>query len=370
MIGNFYIDLYQTINNNIYNSYTDNYDHLRFGIDNNKIKKPTLRKWIVRQLNKRGYFSSHYLTTANQALENSLFIDDFAYLYNLLKDNYSKELLVKIAAYRILGKDKVKLPLNTAQYWKDIERIEENQKSDDYLQIKSMDFKLFYNDLFYLDLPIKIYFPTAGVLVDFIVKQYDLVREGLNIAVSPGDIIIDGGGCYADTALYFAYKTGPGGMVHSFEFIPDNLDIWHKNVSMNPSLSESVSLIQHPIWSDSDINVYYKSNGPGSTVSFEKFKGFDGVVKTISLDDYANKNKLQKVDFIKLDVEGSELAALEGAIEILKSFKPKLAVALYHNTKDFYTIPKFLHELNLGYEFYLSHATIHEEETMLFAIVK
>ena len=68
-----------------------------------------------------------------------------------------------------------------------------------------------------------------------------------------------------------------------------------------------------------------------------------------------------------MDIEGSELAALQGAEQTLRKFKPKLAVSVYHALQDFWTIPQYLNQLGLGYRFYLRHFTIHAEETVLFA---
>ena len=85
---------------------------------------------------------------------------------------------------------------------------------------------------------------------------------------------------------------------------------------------------------------------------------------------YQNKEKiLSKVNFIKMDIEGAELAALHGAEITLRQFRPKLAICVYHQLEDFWTIPQFLDGLDLGYRFYLRHFTAYGEETVLFAEV-
>jgi hypothetical protein len=71
-----------------------------------------------------------------------------------------------------------------------------------------------------------------------------------------------------------------------------------------------------------------------------------------------------------MDIEGAELEALKGSEGVLRQFKPKLAITVYHDFKDFWTIPQYLDSLGLGYRFYLRHFTIHAEETVLFASVK
>ena len=68
-----------------------------------------------------------------------------------------------------------------------------------------------------------------------------------------------------------------------------------------------------------------------------------------------------------MDIEGAESAALEGAIETIKKFRPVLAIAIYHSMEDFINIPRWILDLNLDYELFIGHYTIHAEETVCFA---
>jgi hypothetical protein len=79
---------------------------------------------------------------------------------------------------------------------------------------------------------------------------------------------------------------------------------------------------------------------------------------------------LPRVDFIKMDIEGSELNALRGAEGTILGFKPKLAISIYHRDSDFIEIPNYLRKLDVGYEFFLDHFTVYGEETILFAAPK
>ena len=104
-----------------------------------------------------------------------------------------------------------------------------------------------------------------------------------------------------------------------------------------------------------------------SKIEFEPFIDQTGFTTTISIDDFVNNNGLEKVDFIKMDIEGAECSALEGAVETIMKFKPKLAIAIYHSMDDMVNIPNWINDLNLGYKLYLGHYTIHAEETVIFA---
>ncbi|NJM81008.1 MAG: FkbM family methyltransferase [Flavobacterium sp.] len=138
-------------------------------------------------------------------------------------------------------------------------------------------------------------------------------------------------------------------------------------MAFNPVLKEKIELIERPVSDSSNNNIYFKDNGPGSSISFSPFDEQTGAAKTITIDDFVNFKENIKVDFIKMDIEGAEIIALQGAIETIKKYRPKLAIAIYHSIEDFATIPNWILDLNLDYEIYLGHYTIHAEETVCFA---
>lgn len=75
-------------------------------------------------------------------------------------------------------------------------------------------------------------------------------------------------------------------------------------------------------------------------------------VKIITADTFCTARNI-KPTFIKIDVEGSEAAALSGAAGILKKHKPKLAVSLYHRTEDLLELPILINKINSCYKLYL-----------------
>lgn len=59
------------------------------------------------------------------------------------------------------------------------------------------------------------------------------------------------------------------------------------------------------------------------------------------------------VDLIKMDVEGAERRALEGARETIRRFSPKLIVSAYHKTEDLFALPLQILEIQPDYRLYL-----------------
>lgn len=77
----------------------------------------------------------------------------------------------------------------------------------------------------------------------------------------------------------------------------------------------------------------------------------------------------QEVTFIKMDIEGAELRALEGAKNTILKYKPKLYVCAYHRNEDMFTLPFKIKELYDGYKIYFrQHPYIPAWESNFYAI--
>ena len=94
------------------------------------------------------------------------------------------------------------------------------------------------------------------------------------------------------------------------------------------------------------------------------------MIETVRLDNVY----LPNVSFIKMDIEGSELDALNGAKETIKKYRPKLAICIYHKPEDLFVIPKWIMNLNLEYQYYMRHhgnRSFNQQcETVFYAIPK
>jgi FkbM family methyltransferase len=362
---NFFEALKTEVSSHLYNNHSDNWDHLRFGKVEGRPKN-AIKAYLQNLVRRRGYY---HLTAIETILSNSLQVHYFKYLYNNLSDENDRRVLLNVLAFRILGYKKVRLPLSTPEYWKKINEIENLADKTDFIDPEFLDVILYRINLQKIGFPIDMYFSCAGIVSDFIIKQYEYNKGKTIIKAEKGDFVIDGGGCWGDTALYFANEVGADGKVYSFEFIPKNIGIFEKNRELNKSLKERIELIRNPLWIDSETKLYYKDYGPGSNVSMKPFNDQDGECITASLDEMIVNGSIEKIDFIKMDIEGAELNALKGAAESIKKFKPKLAIALYHSMEEFHSIPHFIKELVPEYKLYFSHCTINAEESILFAKV-
>lgn len=76
----------------------------------------------------------------------------------------------------------------------------------------------------------------------------------------------------------------------------------------------------------------------------------------------------ERVTFIKMDVEGSELESLKGARNVIQRDKPKLAISIYHKPEDMLTIPLYIKSLVPEYRLYVRHHSSRMYETVLYAM--
>jgi FkbM family methyltransferase len=340
----FYTLLIAEILQNIANQYEDNYDYERFGLKKQGGKKWKLKiKSFVKQrlhIEETRLSVGQYQKSFQYLLP---YMDGIKNMYDILEDEQSKYLLVQLIVYRILGCEKYKLPLSTPEYFTGRVYMEKLKCSSDALKTKfpgQDEFCLYKYDLNAINIPMQFYNTPSGIYDNMYVKQYEYVTEDVSIKIKDDDVVLDCGACWGETALFFANGLNEKGKVYSFEFIQGNINIFNKNMELNPNLKKKIILIPSPLDEFSNKKLYYTDLGPGSRVSTEPISGL--ITETISIDDFFEKYNLSKVDFIKMDIEGMELPALKGAIKTIKQFKPKLAISIYHSMNDFVNIIEYL----------------------------
>jgi len=281
-----------------------------------------------------------------------------------LEDSESKRLLFALCAFRVLGGSHYRLPRNDVFFWKSIESVEKDLVVEHGVS-RAGGYELDLYRIPGVSGSMELEAHPMNILNSFLMEEYRLTRPGIVIEASKGDVVIDGGGCWGDTTLYFADRVGDGGRVFVFEFDENNLEVLRRNLARNPKLAARIEIVEKALWSSSGEKLKFTAAGPGTKVG----RAPEGVaireVESLAIDDFATD--IPRVDFIKMDIEGAEVPALQGAKRTIHSFAPKLAISAYHSIGELLTIPRLLGELHDHYDLYLSHATIHAEETVAFA---
>lgn len=143
-------------------------------------------------------------------------------------------------------------------------------------------------------------------------------------------------------------------------FEPDkkNVERCKENLS---KLECGIKIIDKAVWS-CNTNLNFNENGNGMSGVTEC--GEQNVEATYLDSVLENNEKL----YIKMDIEGAELQALQGAETIIRTCKPKLAICVYHKVEDIEKIPLLLLKYNPDYKFYLRHYSLTKNETVLYAV--
>lgn len=283
------------------------------------------------------------------------------FTYNNLSDEYSKEIFLMVIVYRLFEDVKLRFPLYYTFDFRDDKRFDHLLIDETILKTSQFEFKKY--NLSNLGVNLKLWLNAGSIVVDFILKQYSYEDK---VIAQEGDYVIEGGGCFGDTALYYADLVKESGKVFSFEFLEDNLEVFNKNIELNPHYKDIVEIIERPLGPKSNQMLYAKSYGSATRViatPVENSKQY----ASITIDDFVKEKNMPKIDFIKLDIEGCEMDVLKASVNTLKTFKPKLAICLYHRNSDFWQIPKFIKELVPEYNLYLKHNTVSTGETVLYA---
>lgn len=286
--------------------------------------------------------------------------DDIDRLGAALSDDYSRETMKELLAYRAFGPSNVALA-GSSLYGAKLAQAERMKKGPATANFPPFEMGL-YQTSGDDDRPIELACWLINTLYTFVERQYFLTRDAMTISPKKGDVVIDAGACFGDTALLFASAVGERGQIHSFEPLARQREVYQANVARNPHLAGSLHLHPWAVADKSERKLKFTDGGAGARASASG----DVTVTTMSIDDFIDRQGLSSVDFIKMDIEGAETSALLGATQTIRRFRPRLAISIYHSLDDLIGLPLLVKELAPDYDLYIGHHTIHIDETILY----
>ena len=170
----------------------------------------------------------------------------------------------------------------------------------------------------------------------------------------PNDIFIDCGSYTGWTAAQFAKL---GCKVYSFEMNKTNFEMAKEMASEYGFTVENLGLGSYP----------HKANYINNKGASRLDPNGSETTSVITLDSYVREKNLPRVDFIKMDVEGSELDVLKGAAISIACWKPVLALSAYHKLDDLWTLMNFVKSIRPDYEFAMrQYPTTYESSPQIF----
>jgi FkbM family methyltransferase len=296
-------------------------------------------------------------------------VDALERTWDALGDDHSKRLFVDLLKVRVLGPAHVSLPVSAERY-RALQASAERRFRSGTETLEVAD--PFFSRLHMFELPrpsgrtIRLWSHSVSLVNIFELEQYGYARDGHSVVAAAGDVAIDAGGCWGDSALYLADLVGPEGRVYTFEFAPDSLDVLRRNLALNPELAERIVVVEEALWERSGERLTFAPAGQVTSVMRDAGDASLSTT-TVTVDDFAEREGIDRVGFLKMDVEGAEPSVLRGAQGCLSEHAPKLAIAAYHRESDLAELPSAVAAARPDYRMLLGHFSPGEDETVLFA---
>lgn len=168
--------------------------------------------------------------------------------------------------------------------------------------------------------PYFIHFDFDHAILEFFKRVLRIVKSDTLVSVDIGANI-------GMTSLALA-SISPAGTVYSFEPSPPTYKLLQRNIHSN---NANNCMTLNIACGSSNGTVEFHDNPNSASASHLSLAGttlIDGncQVEVIRLDDFITQHAVERVDFIKIDVEGLELDVVNGARETLSKFKPSLFI--------------------------------------------
>jgi hypothetical protein len=224
------------------------------------------RDLVERAAGRAGFHRRHFdPARAARALERLIELSGgLEATYARLGDDSSRRAMLDVLKLRVLGPYHAPLTV-TPQAYRDKQRY-----ADSALCTEAATFDV--SDPWFSPLsrytvaadgarPVTLHGHSVDVVSVFLLGQYGYSADGRRVRAEPGDVVLDAGGCWGDTALYFASLVGPAGRVYTFEFDPENLEIMRTNLALNPELAERIEVVELALWDRSGETLEFAQAG-------------------------------------------------------------------------------------------------------------
>ena len=326
----------------------NNYSYERFSYDG-------VDRSNVFDVNKHTTFMDWFTDNYEQVFE----------AWNRLSDQASRDLYVDLVRYRLSGHLHVRIRTAVHQLGDEVARCKAALTgTPSSVALSGMFGGLVHYEGSWRGVDYVADTVPDGLLFALVYGQYYFSRNGVSIRPEPGDHAIDAGAFTGESTIHFSKSVGPQGRVYAFDPVENHLEVCrlnfsrpgHENIVLFPYAVGEQS-VDAPTVRVAEYNPGYRASSSEEPMAMRR------------IDDLVIDGKIPRIDFLKMDVEGSEMAALRGCESSIRRFRPKLALSIYHKPNDFFDIINYVHGLDLGYSLFVDHHTIYEEETVLYAKV-
>jgi FkbM family methyltransferase len=162
----------------------------------------------------------------------------------------------------------------------------------------------------------------------FIVPDFTYYQHFYKVKAK--DIVLDAGANCGHLSIFFSKLVGKDGFVYAFEPDTFNIERINRNIQLNAALADNIKIEELLLWNENKLVDFNEEGTVGSSAVW--ILDSDKCVKkqAMRIDDWVSKNNIKKLDFIKMDIEGAEVEALDGCVQTIENLKPNFAIASYH----------------------------------------
>jgi FkbM family methyltransferase len=190
------------------------------------------------------------------------------------------------------------------------------------------------------------------------------------VHIEPGDHVIDGGIHTGVELPFFLAMLERRGKLWCID--PMGFDFLHPTVKTTVDFfAAQIRMIPVALWNeDGMIKVPISEDGQalGMLAGSDHSGGSSHEFPCLRLDALVSDYGVERVNLIKLDLEGSEPQALMGMEKTIEKFRPSMAVSIYHEPRHMWEIPLYLMERLDAYDYYIGHYSLQKSECILYCI--
>lgn len=181
----------------------------------------------------------------------------------------------------------------------------------------------------------------------------------------PGDVIIDGGAFQGDTAYDFVRFLNRQCTIFSFEPSEQNYQIMYGLIK-DKGIEDKIFPIKAGLFNCTGLQ-YFDADST-SMASHHIVESGAEKIEVVSIDEFVSIKKI-KPTLIKMDIEGCEAKAIQGAVNTIRTFQPRLQICLYHKADDIWNIPLQINSLCPRHKLYMArHGFGGSAEIVLYAV--
>jgi len=192
---------------------------------------------------------------------------------------------------------------------------------------------------------------VGDIILPKYMDDYTKIEDGYyeynEVKLEEGDVVFD---CGANIGLFSAIAASENCEVYAFEPIPKTQEYLNLICDLYPM---AVHLCPYAL---ADKKGYAKFNVLDNNLAASSMldmhmneHDYSINVEMTTIDEFIIENKIEKLDFIKADIEGAERFMLMGAKETLRKFGPKISICTYHLKDDPEVLEKLIKDSNENY---------------------